>query len=100
MLSKRLGMVLSIPNTLHHSLAPVLKAYKRYSPKFHKMDDVPVEVALVSTVIIVLKLVYGLDGIKRYALIRCAGRLFLSSRSGSLPRKKTWHTLYQSYLIS
>lgn len=67
-LSKKLGAVLSIPNTLHYTLAPMLRADGVYEPKFHKMDNVPVEVALASTVIIVMKLVYGLDGSKRYAI--------------------------------
>ena len=67
MLSKKLGGVLSVPNTLHHTLAPMLKVHSKRDPKFHKMDNVPVEVALVSTVIIVMKLVYGLDGSERWA---------------------------------
>lgn len=64
-LSKKLGVVLSIPNTLHHTLAPMLKTLNGHEPQFHKMDNAPVEVALAATVVIVVKLVYGLDGTKR-----------------------------------
>lgn len=35
-------------------------------PEHHKYDNAPPEVALIATVIVVLKLVYGLDGKKRY----------------------------------
>ncbi|KAH7921820.1 hypothetical protein BV22DRAFT_1106975 [Leucogyrophana mollusca] len=61
-LTKRLGCVLSLPLTLHHSLAPTLRRVKRDDPHSHKFDNVPPELALVATAIVVLKLVYGLDG--------------------------------------
>ncbi|KAF7352714.1 hypothetical protein MVEN_01237500 [Mycena venus] len=64
-LTKRLSAVLSLPLTLHNSLAPRLKRVKRYDVESHKFDNVAPEVAFVTTGIIVLKLVYGLDGKER-----------------------------------
>ncbi|KAH7914201.1 hypothetical protein BJ138DRAFT_1144338 [Hygrophoropsis aurantiaca] len=61
-LTKRLGHILSLPLTLHHSLAPTLRRIKRDDPESHKFDNVPPELALAATTIIVLKCVYGLDG--------------------------------------
>ncbi|KIJ70044.1 hypothetical protein HYDPIDRAFT_79247 [Hydnomerulius pinastri MD-312] len=64
-LTKRLGHELSLPLSLHHSLAPSLSSIKRGDTESHKYDNVPPEIALVATAIVVLKLVYGLDGKKR-----------------------------------
>lgn len=61
-LTKRLAHVLSLPLTLHHTLAPGLAQIKRRDPEIHKYDNVPPELALVATAVIVLKMVYGLDG--------------------------------------
>ncbi|EGO01877.1 hypothetical protein SERLA73DRAFT_177450 [Serpula lacrymans var. lacrymans S7.3] len=61
-LAKRLGRVLSLPLTLHYSLAPSLKRIRRTDPESHKFDNVPPELSLMATVIVVLKMVYGLDG--------------------------------------
>ncbi|KAL0949478.1 hypothetical protein HGRIS_009531 [Hohenbuehelia grisea] len=66
-LTKRLAYILSLPLTLHHSLAPGLKKLKARDPDFHKYDDVPPELALAAAVIIVLKMIYGLDGKPRSA---------------------------------
>lgn len=63
--AKRLGNVLSLPLSLHHSLAPSLSSIKRGDAESHKYDNVPPEIALVATAIVVLKLVYGLDEKKR-----------------------------------
>ncbi|KAF8195802.1 hypothetical protein K438DRAFT_1586954 [Mycena galopus ATCC 62051] len=60
-LTKRLSTVLSLPLTLHHSLAPHLKRVKQRDPESHKFDNVAPELAFVVTGIIVLKMVYGLD---------------------------------------
>ncbi|KAG6869271.1 hypothetical protein C0993_000024 [Termitomyces sp. T159_Od127] len=57
-LSKRLGQILSLPLTLHHTLAPGLE--KR--PSGHAYDTVAPEVSLMGVAIIVLKMVYGFDG--------------------------------------
>ena len=62
MLSKRLANVLSIPLTLHSSLAPRLSKRRGGDPDRHQSDNVPAEVGLLATVIIVLKMVYGMDG--------------------------------------
>lgn len=59
-MTKRLAHVLSLPLTLHHSLALNIKREKR-DPESHKFDDVPPELALIATCIIILKMVYGLD---------------------------------------
>ncbi|KAI6034341.1 hypothetical protein BKA83DRAFT_4188557 [Pisolithus microcarpus] len=59
-LSKRLGNVLSLSLSVHHSLVPLpsdIESHKRY--------NAPPEVALASTVVVVLKLIYGLDGKRR-----------------------------------
>ena len=65
MLSKQLAKVLSIPLMLHPSLAPGLSKRRRGDPDRHKSDRAPAEVGLLSAVIIVLKMMYGLDGNKR-----------------------------------
>lgn len=59
-LSKQLGSVLSLPISLHHSLAPVPSGVES---RMH-YNALP-EVALASSAIVVLKLVYGLDGKRR-----------------------------------
>ncbi|KAI0318706.1 hypothetical protein OF83DRAFT_1056361 [Amylostereum chailletii] len=64
-LVKRVGHALSLPLTLHHTLAPKLSKSKENDPESHKYDNVPPEVALLATCVVVLKLVYGLDGRER-----------------------------------
>lgn len=61
-LAKRLGYILSLPLTLHHSLSPTLRRITPDDPDIHIYDNIPPELALVATAIVVLKLVYGLDG--------------------------------------
>ena len=65
MLSKRLAKALSIPLVLHPSLAPGLSKRRRGDPDRHKSDSAPAEVGLLAAVMIVLKMVYGLDGNER-----------------------------------
>lgn len=65
-LTKRLAYILSLPLTLHHSLAPALKSRNNRDADSHKFDNVPPELAFAATCIVVLKMVYGLDGKKRY----------------------------------
>ena len=65
-LTKRLAYILSLPLTLHYSLAPNLKQVNKRDPSSHKYDNVPPEVAFLATCIVVLKMVYGLDGKIRY----------------------------------
>ena len=64
-MSKKLAGILSLPLTLHHSLAPKLTIVKRDDPERHQYDNLPPEVALIATVVLVLRLVYGLDGKQR-----------------------------------
>jgi RNA polymerase I-specific transcription initiation factor RRN7 len=61
-LVKTVAHVLSLPLTLHHTLAPRLAHLKDDDPDSHKYDNVPPEVALLVAAVIVLKMVYGLDG--------------------------------------
>jgi len=61
-LSKTVGQVLTLPLVLHHTLAPPLARLNDEDGDSHKYDDVPPELALVVVVLIVLKMVYGLDG--------------------------------------
>ncbi|KAH9853495.1 hypothetical protein C2E23DRAFT_107671 [Lenzites betulinus] len=64
-LTKSLARLVSIPLTLHRSLAPALVRTKKRDPTFHKQDNAIPEVALVSAAIVVMKMVYGLDGSPR-----------------------------------
>ncbi|KAI0349413.1 hypothetical protein OH77DRAFT_1499561 [Trametes cingulata] len=64
-LTKKLARLVSIPLTLHRSLAPALVRDKKRDPTFHKQDSAVPEVALVAAVIVVMKMVYGLDGSPR-----------------------------------
>jgi len=66
-LSKTLAHVLSVPLALHHTLAPRPAQTKDEDGDSRKYDDVPPELALVVVVVIVLKMVYGLDGRPRIA---------------------------------
>ena len=65
-MTKRLSGVLSLPLTAHRSMAPGLEVAKKRDPESHIYDDVPPEVALLAATIVVLKMVYGLDGRARY----------------------------------
>lgn len=75
-LTKTLTRVLSLPLVLHHSLAPSLKRVKQRDPDSHKYDSVPPEVAFTAASVIVLKMVYGLDGTSRYDMY-CLAWLFI-----------------------
>ncbi|KAG6873762.1 hypothetical protein C0995_011581 [Termitomyces sp. Mi166 len=61
-LTKRLGQILSLPLTLHHTLAPGLEKRRTHDPERHVYDNVAPEVSLMGVAIIVLKMVYGFDG--------------------------------------
>jgi RNA polymerase I-specific transcription initiation factor RRN7 len=65
-LTKTVAHVLSLPLALHHSLAPRLEHSKDDDAESHKHDNVPPELALLVAAIIVLKMVYGLDGQPRW----------------------------------
>ena len=66
-MSKKLAEILSLPLVMHNISAPRLRFLKQNDPKVHKSDNVPPEVVFISTAIVVIKLVYGLDGRTRYA---------------------------------
>lgn len=72
-LTKSLAHPLSLPLSLHPTLSPspglthaTQHKHKRTSasddPGSYKFDGAPPEVALMGVVIVVLKMVYGLDG--------------------------------------
>lgn len=82
-LTKTLTRVLSLPLVLHHSLAPSLKRVKQRDPDSHKYDSVPPEVAFTAASVIVLKMVYGLDGTSRYDIV-LPGVLVYSSASSEI----------------
>ncbi|KAI0268248.1 hypothetical protein BC834DRAFT_952535 [Gloeopeniophorella convolvens] len=87
-LSKTVAHVLSLPLTLHHSLAPRLAHLEIDDPDSHKYDDVPPELALLATAIIVLKMAYGLDGKARVPKTAI-------DPACALPRMKEYLTLIQ-----
>ena len=66
-MTKKLARLVSIPLTLHRTLVPSLKRSKKSDPSFHKHDNAVPEVSLVATVIVVMKMVYGMDGKLRYS---------------------------------
>lgn len=61
-LAKKLARVLSLPLSLNKALASKLQQTKRQDPEWHKHDSAIPEVALIASVMVVLKMVYGLDG--------------------------------------
>lgn len=83
-MSKKLAQILSLPLVLHNISAPRLRGLKQNDPKAHKSDNVPPEVALICTAIVVIKLVYGLDGRTRYACYDEPSRLVVLPHTGFL----------------
>jgi RNA polymerase I-specific transcription initiation factor RRN7 len=65
-LGKTVAHVLSLPLALHDTLVPRHAHLKDDDLDSHKYDNVPPELALLVAVIVVLKMVYGLDGQPRY----------------------------------
>lgn len=65
-LGKTVAHVLSLPLALHNTLAPRLALKGDDDLDSHKYDNIPPELALLVAVIVVLKMVYGLDGQPRY----------------------------------
>ncbi|KAL5530670.1 hypothetical protein ACEPAF_6928 [Sanghuangporus sanghuang] len=63
--SKTLAQYLELPLTINRMMAPPLFKQSRRDPTSHKSDNIPPELALVATVIIALKLIYGFDGGKQ-----------------------------------
>jgi len=64
--AKRLASTLSIPLTLHGSLAPAFVKKKPTDAGAHQGDGAPAEVGLAACVVIGMKMVYGLDGEGRW----------------------------------
>ncbi|GAW07161.1 rexo1 protein [Lentinula edodes] len=64
-MTKSLSHRLSLPMVLHQSLAPRMQNLQARDPQTHNLDNAPVEASLLATVIVVLKMVYGLDGERR-----------------------------------
>lgn len=64
-MTKQLARWLGLPLTLHPTLAPTRSKRKATDPKEYRQDSAAPEVALMAVLIMVLKLVYGLDGQSR-----------------------------------
>ena len=62
--AKVLARQLELPLTLNASMAPPALRKFNTDPTAHKSDNVPPEIALIATVIIAVKMIYGLDGKK------------------------------------
>jgi len=60
-MTKALASVLSLPLALHRLLAPELSVKHYKDGKTQKGDNAPPELSIVATVIVVLKMVYGMD---------------------------------------
>jgi len=65
-MAKRLCEILSLPLTLHNTLAPKLKKNKAADPLTHKFDNAAPEVSIFATILMVAKMTSGLDGKERY----------------------------------
>lgn len=83
-LTKKVARVISIPLMLHNSVASPLPRAKQRDPVGHKYDNAVPEVSLLATVIVVLKMVYGLDGRARYRNSLTPLRITLSIQTVSL----------------
>ncbi|KAJ3989701.1 hypothetical protein F5890DRAFT_1570321 [Lentinula detonsa] len=64
-MTKRLSQRLFLPLTLHQILAPKIQRLQPRDPQTHNLDNAPAEATLLAAVIVVLKMVYGLDGVRR-----------------------------------
>lgn len=61
-IAKALSRHLELPLTLNATMAPPALRKSNTDPTRHKSDNVPPEIALIATVIIAVKMIYGLDG--------------------------------------
>ncbi|KAG5639283.1 hypothetical protein H0H81_004944 [Sphagnurus paluster] len=61
-LTKRLGRAVGLPLTVHDTLAPGVERLKQYEGERQMHENGAPEVGLIAAGIIVLKMVYGLDG--------------------------------------
>ena len=73
-LTKRVGDVLSLGSSLQGSSGFSLSSTRRDTDS-QKHDNPPPEISLVATAIVVLKLVYGLDGKQRQGPLRASDQL-------------------------
>jgi len=64
-LAKALTSVLSLSLTLHHCLVPAENRSPNDQRNYQVGDSVPPELMLIGAVVVVYKLVYGLDGTQR-----------------------------------
>ncbi|KAG9016882.1 hypothetical protein FRB93_009412 [Tulasnella sp. JGI-2019a] len=66
-MTKALASILEIPLALHRSLAPKpgVQHHKYKAVKSRHGDNAPPEMSVISTVVLAIKLVYGLDGKER-----------------------------------
>lgn len=67
--------MLSLGLSLQGSSALSLSSIRRGDADSQKHDNAPPEVSLVATAIVVVKLVYGLDGKQRQGPLRASDRL-------------------------
>lgn len=65
-MTKALAAVLALPLTLHRVLAPTLGTNHYGTGKVQKGDAAPPELSIIATVVLALKLVYGMDGKSRF----------------------------------
>ncbi|KAF9055428.1 hypothetical protein BDZ89DRAFT_975877 [Hymenopellis radicata] len=64
-MTKQLSRILDLPLSVNYTLAPSLERTKGSDPDYHTYDHVPAELGFVAGTIVVLKMVYGLDGVER-----------------------------------
>ena len=103
-MSKKLAQILTLPLVLHNISAPRLRYLKQNDPKVHKSDNVPPEVALISTAIVVLRLVYGFDGRTRYVSWDGSSTILTATRTSELPltlgippmHSQSWASIWRS----
>ncbi|KAJ8519394.1 hypothetical protein ONZ45_g3662 [Pleurotus djamor] len=79
-LTKRLAGALSLPLLLHRRLSPELARLAKSHPQGYKFDNIPPEVAFAALTVMVLKMVYGLDGYSR--LVMCVSTSQYKLRAG------------------
>lgn len=86
-LAKKVGNVLSLGLSLQGSSAPSLSSTRR-DVDSQKRENAPPEISLIATAIVVLKLVYGLDGKQRQGRLRASNqsRHKLTTNCSRLPR--------------
>lgn len=64
-MAKQLSKILQLPLSVSYALAPALERAKGSDPEHKMYDHVPAELGFVAGTILILKMVYGLDGVER-----------------------------------